>query len=74
MTEMWSPLEKDLVASSVSEAGSPHPQVLHQAQILDLVPDQHLIEPTWGGEGERGHIGLLDQRIQRKPVNAKEQE
>lgn len=47
-----SPLEEDLVAPPVSEASSPHSQVLHQAQILDLVTDQHLVKADWNQMGE----------------------
>lgn len=47
-----SPLEEDLVAPPVSKASSPHSQVLHQAQILDLVTDQHLVKADWNQMGE----------------------
>lgn len=38
------PLEEDIKFTSVCESGSSDPQVLHEPQILHLMPDQHFIE------------------------------
>ena len=55
------PLQEDLVAAPVGEAGPPDAEVLHQAQVLDLVADQDLIKPTWGDQSvNRGARGLTD--------------
>lgn len=40
------PLQEDLIAPPVGKSGASHPQVLHQTQILHLVPDQNLIKTT----------------------------
>lgn len=47
-----SPLEEDLVFAAVSESGPPDPEVLHEAQILDLVPHQHFVKAGWTGRRE----------------------
>lgn len=47
------PLQKHFVLPPVSKASSPHPQVLHQPQILHLVLDQMLIKLPCGGERNR---------------------
>lgn len=39
-----SPLQEELVLAPVREAGPPHPQVLHQPQVLHLVSDQEIIK------------------------------
>lgn len=38
------PLEEDIKFTSVCESGSSDPEVLHEPQILHLMPDQHFIE------------------------------
>lgn len=40
------PLEKDIVFASVCKPGTSDPQVLHQAQVLDLVSHQHVVEAS----------------------------
>lgn len=44
-----SPLQEGFKASSVGEAGSPHPQVFHETEVLYLVSDQNFIECTCRG-------------------------
>lgn len=38
------PLEEDIKFTSVCESGSSDPEVLHEPQILHLMPDQHFIK------------------------------
>lgn len=41
------PLQESLIFAAIGKAGSAHTQVLHQPQVLHLVPDQHLIKAAW---------------------------
>lgn len=43
------PLEEDLVFASISKASAPHPQVLHQPQVLDLMSHQHIVKTPCKG-------------------------
>lgn len=38
------PLEEDIKFTSICESSSSDPQVLHEPQILHLMPDQHFIK------------------------------
>lgn len=51
-----SPLQEHLVAASVGKACPPHPQILHQSQILDLVTDQYFIKSTCDGEQRESRL------------------
>lgn len=51
-----SPLQEHLVLPAVGEAGSAHAEVLHQPQVLHLVPDQDLVKPLWQGTDMDRHI------------------
>ena len=60
-----------LILPSVGEASPSHPQVLHQPQVLDLMPDKEVIElafgNTEGGVMIKEHMGVFhlrqDQRL-----------
>lgn len=45
-----------LVFPPVRKAGPPHPQVLHQPQVLDLVPDEEVVKLACENTGERGTV------------------
>lgn len=51
------PLQESLIFAAIGKAGSSHTQVLHQPQVLHLVPDQHLIKAAWR-RGNRVISGL----------------
>lgn len=51
------PLQESLVFAAIGKTSSAHTQVLHQPQVLHLVPDQHLIKAAWD-RGNRVVSGL----------------
>ena len=59
-----------LVLPSVGEAGPSHPQVLHQPQVLDLMPDKEVIELAFGNtEGRvtvKDPMGMLHLRPEQR--------
>lgn len=42
------PLQESFIFAAIGKARSAHAQVLHQPQVLHLVPDQHFIKAAWG--------------------------
>lgn len=42
------PLQESFIFAAIGKAGSAHAQVLHQPQVLHLVPDQHFVKAACG--------------------------